>query len=561
MSFSASLCLMALGLLTLTACDLQSRQSSGEWGNRCVIGVAVAVGANGQIYREVIVANPNLPSSKVINGNKTFSGLVTFQQPPVMPQNQQNVNLGAAAGLLANAQGNMVAFAGDIRAKGTLYQQLGQRWVGPITNPSTNGLTAISYGNGVFVAVGNNGDLCRSTDYGATWGALVANPFTVGPTTIQNIAYGNNVFVIGGATNKISRSTDYGVTWAAFIATPFAAGETVISVGFGNGIFIIGSSKGNLAYSKDNGLTWTASVTPFGVVNISSIAYGAGVFVAVAQTARISRSTDGVTWSALLANPFGVHDLFSCSFGNGVFVVGASAGEIARSIDLGLTWGALITNPLGANTVQSMSYNFGVFQAGAAAGNTARSYDSGVTWGSLITNPFGTTNIAGIASTNQDLSATNALVAVGSTGIAGVIATAGWNAAMSKYIEQPYTPVFTNFGVVTAISVSWVIVGNRFKARGVFTTGIAVAAVATMTMPNGMLSDAASATVLVGFGSVGAALTQPLTILNTAGTNLINFSAENIAGMNPLVAQNGAAFGNNAIIAFNYEVPIAGLNV
>ena len=100
-------------------------------------GVVIAVGANGSIARstdrgetwETSMANPNLPPSKVILGNKTFAGLVTFQQQPVMPSNQQGVNAAAAAGQINSVNGASEFFS-DLYVKGTLYQQLGQQWSG-----------------------------------------------------------------------------------------------------------------------------------------------------------------------------------------------------------------------------------------------------------------------------------------------------------------------------------------------------------------------------------------------------------------------------------------------
>jgi len=391
-------------------------------------GVVIAVGGDGRIARSLDGGDTWQVSMGLSNkggqiplqefkANVQIDGNLTVKQEINQGLINQVQAATAAIGLL-NTQG----FIGDLHVRGTLYQQLGALWTGPITNPFVNGINAIAYGQDVFVAVGNLGGLSRSTDYGVTWAALIANPFTAGPTNIMNVAYGNGVFVIAGASGKISRSTDLGQTWSVFVANPFPGGDTIVGLAYGNGTFVAGSTSGKLAYSLDLGQTWTLAATPFGAVFVETISWGMGVFIAGTTGGNTARSLDGISWSTT-ANPFAGNNILASCFGNGVFVIAGANGDIARSIDLGKTFGALITNPIGANVIYSISYNFGVFQIGAQNGETARSYDGGQTWGNLIANPLGSlTTITGIASSSKNK------VAVGTTGGVGVIATAGWNA-------------------------------------------------------------------------------------------------------------------------------------
>ncbi len=320
-------------------------------------------------------------------------------------------------------------FSGDQHARGTWYQQLGQHWQGPIANPFLGAnILSIAYGNGIYVAAGNVGQIARSTDLGITWGALIANPF--GGTIIWSIAYGNGVFVAVGAGGKIARSTDNGATWGALIVNPFL-GADIFSIAYGNGVFVAVGDTGQIVRSTDDGLTWGALIAnPFGITVIRSVTFGNGVFVAVGNLDKIARSINlGLTWGVLLVSPFGT-DIYDVTYGNAVFVACSLLGGIARSIDYGATWGALIVNPCALSILYSVSYNSGIFQVGGTVGTgvTARSYDNGLTWGNLVLNPFGINAIRRIASSPTNFCA---------VGDGGSIATAGWRPVYS--LVEPVT--------------------------------------------------------------------------------------------------------------------------
>ena len=537
--------------LALVGCQVAEVPSEHRYG------VLVAVGSGGSIYRslvdigeEVAMGNPNLPSSRILQGDYTFAGNVNilgaFTQGN---QNQQSgVNVSGAAGQIGSVTN---PYFGDEYVRGTLYQQIGQQWVGPITNPfGANTIRSVAFGNGVYVAVSDGGQTARSTDFGATW-ANIANNF-VG-ANILAIAYGNGVFVAVSFAGTISRSTDYGVTWSALIVNPFGGGA-IYSISYGNGVFVAGSTPALLARSTDYGVTWTLTANPLAGQPFFSISFGNGVFVAF-MAGQIIRSLDlGVTWIGPITNPFAGNIIYSSSYGNGVFIAGGNGGTIARSIDNGNTWGSLVTNPFGIHGIYSMSYNFGVFQAGAGAGLTARSYDNGVTWGSLVTNPFGSNSILGIASS------TNNMVAVG---VVGSIATAGWNAALSKIIEQPYTPTFTGFGAVTAINVTYTIVGNRLKVMGKATSGIATAVEARISFPNGLISDATlipSITVCGIWGQNASGNAGGYYCLVESGTGYITISSQSAITAILTKQLGNAIIGNGNVMTFQFELPLSGYN-
>lgn len=178
--------------------------------------------------------------------------------------------------------------------------------------PFSNAISpkAITYGNGLFVAVANGGSnrVMTSPD-GISWTLRNA----ASNINWQSVAFGNNTFVAiaNTGTNRTMYSTD-GINWTGIAVT---SGSN--SIAFANGKFITGKN-----YSTD-GITWTNSTLefiPYG------IAYGNGLFIAVGQsgTNRIAISTDGITWQLVVAPAL---TTWTCvEYGNSKFVALADGG-------------------------------------------------------------------------------------------------------------------------------------------------------------------------------------------------------------------------------------------
>ena len=173
-------------------------------------------------------------------------------------------------------------------------QRLGANSTGDLFNSlATNGST-------IYVAAGNNGLLYSSTDSGVTWASRTSG---FGSNIIQTVTYGNNLFVAVGDTGLISTSTD-GVTWTARTAN--VAANSLNHVIYAGGLFVaVGAGAnggtGGITTSTD-GITWTKRTTPTtSSTELFAVAYGNGYYVAVgnANTAAGYYSTNGTTWTAL----------------------------------------------------------------------------------------------------------------------------------------------------------------------------------------------------------------------------------------------------------------------
>jgi len=141
-------------------------------------------------------------------------------------------------------------------------------WRSPL--PQGNNLWGLTYGNNIFVAVGDVGTILTSAA-GASWTIR-----TSGTTYwFDGVTYGNNTFVAVGNDGTILTSTD-GVSW-----TSRTSGTTkdLFGISFGNNTFIAVGDDGTILTSPD-GANWTI-VTSGTTFNLNGVTYGNNTFVAV----------------------------------------------------------------------------------------------------------------------------------------------------------------------------------------------------------------------------------------------------------------------------------------
>jgi hypothetical protein len=123
--------------------------------------------------------------------------------------------------------------------------------------PTGNDLGAVAFGNGLYVAVGNNATITTSPD-GTQWtrrdsGIDLSAEGTLG---LRGVAYGGGQFVAVGFGIVVT-SPD-GVNWTV---RPGATTARLRSVTYGNGRFVAVGIQG-AAVASTNGITWTATTIP-----------------------------------------------------------------------------------------------------------------------------------------------------------------------------------------------------------------------------------------------------------------------------------------------------------
>lgn len=224
--------------------------------------------------------------------------------------------------------GMFVAIAND--SNKTAYSTDGENWTETTNLPSQSSWYSVTYGDGKFVAVAYGTAAAYSTD-GITWTAVTL------PTSRnwRSIAYGNGMFVaISSSSNVIACSND-GITWGD-VTLPDGSGSLWYAVTFGNGLFVAISNNSDLVMCSSDGVNWTLGTLPYSI-GWRAITYGNGMFVTVAYKNNIAAySTDGENWTetALPTTAYWC----SVAYGNGIFMAVTYNSTISAYSEDGIHW-------------------------------------------------------------------------------------------------------------------------------------------------------------------------------------------------------------------------------
>ena len=176
----------------------------------------------------------------------------------------------------------------------TAYSSDGTNWSTPV-QVGTNSWYSITFANGKFVSVGNTGYTTTTTD-GQTW--TTPTQISEVPDRLQQVRYGNGVFCAASWSNVTAASAD-GLTWTKSSNTGYRLGAVVYD---GSQFVILGGiSRGDgLIYTSPDGLTLTrtATISDLGN-NPGAISYGNGVYIASNESGQVSYSTNLTSWSSL----------------------------------------------------------------------------------------------------------------------------------------------------------------------------------------------------------------------------------------------------------------------
>ncbi len=245
-------------------------------------------------------------------------------------------------------------------------------------NPAQSGtLNAITYGNGLFVAVGDNGTILTSTD-GIIWAA--GNSGT--RVSLRGITYGNGTFIAVGSPGTIITSPD-GVNWTIRQFGTYYGFDGVI---YGNGTFLALRNPGT-TYSSSNGINWSLNNIEgdSGLINGYSdfmffgLTFGKSNFVIVGgwqdvhvglpiSIEIILTSSDGVNWTQTYSGTY--HELHGTTYGNGNFIAVGHSGRIVTSPD-SMNW--TVRQSGTTELLNAVAYGNGTFVAVGTGGTILQS--------------------------------------------------------------------------------------------------------------------------------------------------------------------------------------------
>src|SRR5207247_4313825 len=158
---------------------------------------------------------------------------------------------------------------------------------------ATNLWFSVAPGSGLFVAVGDQGEIMSSPDC-VTWternpGRLLAPEAGI-TGFLSSVAYGGGLFVAvgeeptaSGPTIALIATSSDGITWTQRDSSlPANIGASLDAVAYGNGRFVAAGFRadgGTNLVTSTAGVSWT-TLTPFATEFVADITHGNGTFVA-----------------------------------------------------------------------------------------------------------------------------------------------------------------------------------------------------------------------------------------------------------------------------------------
>lgn len=216
-----------------------------------------------------------------------------------------------------------------------------------VANGPTGGTTAMTFGNGLFVAV--NGMVgygpAAVTGYYSTDGVNWSTNSLPGSYTINCIGYGNGKFIAIGVGGTALESTD-GINWSAHTMYSAVAKTWNRGIQYHNGVWVALTPNGGIARNlTGNSGDWTLN----SAYTFSQLVYGNGRWIGYnPYGGSISISTDNCATftshtSGAIPATGGAGIYGGGAYGNGVFIItqqslSGAHGDLFISYDEGATW-------------------------------------------------------------------------------------------------------------------------------------------------------------------------------------------------------------------------------
>ncbi len=262
------------------------------------------------------------------------------------------------------ANGQFVAVGDDglvlVSADGAVWQERP-----PVT---ARRLLGVTHGAGRFVAAGARGVVLASAD-AKTWAVVSSGT----PDRLESIDFSKGTFVAVGENGTILTSTN-GTAWAA---QNFGVTRDLDGMDVANGLLVV-VGKGGTILTSTNGLTFASQNA--GVTNdLHGVHWGGGLWVAVGEPGIVLTSTNAVNWAVRTTGT--THSLKDATYATNQWIVVGTEGTIVRSTD-GLNWTATSTGP--PYDLNDVAYGNGLFLVagdgpGSSNGSLFSSVD-GVCW-------------------------------------------------------------------------------------------------------------------------------------------------------------------------------------
>ena len=263
------------------------------------------------------------------------------------------------------------------------------------TFATNNYINAVAFGDGKFVAVGENGGKMAYSSDGEIWISVAESTFGTNGM-IRDVAYGDGKFVAVGVQGKMAYSSD-GINWIQ-VENNLFYGNRINTITWGNDKFIAGGAQGRMTYSNDGINNWMSVENNTFSDEVYAIAWGNNKFIAGGDQGKIAYSSNGIEWIPVENSTFGnFQDIQSIAHGDSVFVASSSYGGMAYSSD-GITWSR--ANSIFGGHLSSgadgiawgnnifVAVGYGVFDEIEETGSRIAYSTNGITWTTVENTAF-----------------------------------------------------------------------------------------------------------------------------------------------------------------------------
>ena len=388
--------------------------------------------------------------------------------------------------------GSMWAAAGT--SGHVLTSSDGKIWTARTTPLSANSIGSIStiydihYDNDMWIAVGyarsstpgtaatDRGVVLTSGD-GATWAEQTSNT----DFALRAVHYGNGRWVAVGNDGAVITSED-GVTWTDRTDSLGGTGTDILLDVHHNGgtdstsTWVAVGNDGRVITSigNTNGTIWTAAASvPTRTLNLNAVHYDNSTWVAVGDVSTVITSNDGETWVAAASVPV-LSGINAVHYDNSVWVAVGNDGGVITSID-GTTWTTRTSGVSGTRRnihLRGIHYSGSTWMATGSLGTMIASSDA-ETWTNQTGNTRG--DLFGVHYANGTWVAVGHIKTYGPprTGTSptpifhDVILTSSdglvWVVRNSRYFDTEDTRLYdVYYGDYGGGSGEWIATGDRF---------------------------------------------------------------------------------------------------
>ena len=330
---------------------------------------------------------------------------------------------------------------------------------------------AMTHGNGVFVAVGDNtsgGGGCFTSPDGITWTSR-SMPYAA---NWLDVTWNGSVFcAVGNSASGGAATSPDGITWTgrALTARTWKCIEW-------NGSVFAALADGTIAgaATSPDGITWTNRTVP-SAQTFMRMAWNGSVFCATCSSVNnVVTSPDGITWTNRAIGA--IANWTDIIWNGSVFCVITQTGTTCSTSPDGTTWTAR-TKQAGTGTPywDSLAWNGSVFCAVAWNASEAQTSPDGITWTLRTTTAALYAVASGNAVNTVGSSSTAAVVGAGSVrqdtvtsgfSNAGVVSDTNtvtvWHAAALSSLASAYAAALvgvarsvTGYSIATAAGSGW----------------------------------------------------------------------------------------------------------